>query len=640
MSAAIPVVPASSPPRKRSPMPAALITALLLLVIFYFGKPVLMPLALSALFAFLLSPIVNYLHRWRLPRAVAVLIVTLFVFSLLGVIGWVIGREFSALASSLPNYKDNITQRVISFYSSSRGGVMEKLQDLKTTIKATSEAAAKEATPEIGPDGKPAPGRPPKEEPVTAKSPAPTVAEPAPPPPPPAEVSGGMGGMLDSAGEGLGYAATVIVFVIFMLLRQHELRNRFMRLAGFRHVTNVTRAMDETGDRVGRYLLMQALINGAYGLVLAGGLYLIGMPYVVLWGVLAALFRFIPYIGPVAVAVLPSALSLAVFNDWQHPLMVIALIAALELITNMLVEPVVYGNSVGVSDFALLVAIVFWTWMWGGIGLVMATPLTVCLVVMAKHVPSLEWVEILMGDDPKVKPYMVLYQRLLAGDEAEAETYVLSELKEKPPMTVVDETLLPAIALAKRELTHNRLTEEEEFNFHEAVFRIMDVAIPSHAPEDEAEPGTTTPVTEAGRPGRTALMLGRPLDDGADQAALYCFDRLLPPGLDFEVIPSVRLNSEFQAEVAARQPAAVLLSATPPGSHSSVRLQVRRLRLAFPKLKIYVGRWGVPADVANAEPLLDAGATAVYTKLAEAEAALTALVREAVAVEEKASVQG
>ena len=159
-AAAIPATPASSAPRKRSPMPSALITALLLIVIFYFGKPVLMPLALSALFAFLLSPIVNYLHRWRLPRAVAVLIVTLFVFSLLGVIGWVIGREFSALATSLPNYKDNITQRVFSFYSSSRGGVMEKLQDLKTTIKATSEAAAKEVAPEMGPDGKPAPGTP------------------------------------------------------------------------------------------------------------------------------------------------------------------------------------------------------------------------------------------------------------------------------------------------------------------------------------------------------------------------------------------------------------------------------------------------------------------------------------------------
>ena len=620
---------------KRTPL-LGLATGLLLVVVFYFGKPVLMPLALAALLAFLLSPIVNVLHRWRLPRAVAVLLVTVFVFSVLGVIGWVIGREFTSLAASLPNYKDNITQRINSFYTSSRGGVMEQLQELKTTIEESTEAAAKNAPgagggePEVGPPASAAGNQ----------TPAPTLAEPMPPPAPPDEDGSALTGMLGTAGEGLGNAATVVVFVIFMLIRQHELRNRLMRLAGFRHVTAVTRAMDETGDRVGRYLLMQALINGVYGTVLAVGLYFIGLPYVVLWGVLAALFRFIPYVGPLAVAVLPSVLSLAVFNDWQHPLMVVGLIAMLELITNMLVEPVVYGNSVGVSDFALLVAIVFWTWLWGSIGLVMATPLTVCLVVLAKHVPSLEWVEILMGDDPKVRPYMVLYQRLLVGDEVEAEEYVLGELKQKSAMAVVDDTVLPAIALAKRELKNNRLTAEEEEKFHEAVYRIMDQVIPpagaeargAGAVKTEGDPAAVEAVTSG------ALMLGRPMDAGADQAALDCFDRLLPVGLNFEVVPIVRLTSEFYAEIEGRQPSAVLLSATPPNSHQTVRLQVRRLRAAFPKLKIYVGRWGVPAEIANAEPLLEAGATGVFTKLTEAEAVLLTLLREAAAVEERAVV--
>lgn len=623
--------------RKR-PLLYGLATALLLIIIFYFGKPVLMPLALSGLFAFLLNPIVNLLHRWRLPRAIAVMVVTLSVFTLLGVVGWVIGREFSSLAASLPSYKDNIRQRVVSFYAGSRGGVLDNIKDIKTTIEETTAAASKE---------KPADGKNPADPAAPASTPeakeldafleaAPAVAPAA--PPPPQESQTDLSTMLGSAGEGLGTVATVIVFVIFMLLRQQELRNRLMRLAGFRHVTVVTRAMDETGDRVGRYLLMQAFINSGYGIVLAVGLYFIGMPYVVLWGVLAALFRFIPYIGPVAVAVLPSVLSLAIFNDWQHPLMVVSLIAGLELITNMLVEPVLYGSSVGISEFALLVAIVFWTWMWGGIGLVMATPLTVCLVVMAKHVPRLEWVEILMGDDPKVRPYMVLYQRLLAGDEAEAEEYVLTELKLKAPMVVVDETLLPAIALAKRELKNNRLSADEEQRLHESVFRIMDQAIPAAEPSASVAAEGDGPATmdpESASPAGGALMLGRPLDDGADQAALYCFDRLLPAGLHFEVVPSVRLSSEFHAEIESRQPAAVLISATPPGSHSTVRLQVRRLRAAFPKLKIYVGRWGVPADVANAAPLLEAGATAVYTKLTEAEAALTSLLREAAAVDDR-----
>jgi predicted PurR-regulated permease PerM len=467
---------------KRFALPG-FVTAILIVVVFYFGKPVLMPLALAVLFAFLLNPLVNFLHRCRMPRALAVVLVTLSVFSFLGIMGWVIGREFSSLAASLPNYKDNIRHRIVSFHQSGRGGVMEKLQDIKETIKESSAAAAT-APPE--PDIPPASGEaaPPVQKPASAPAPPPVAkptaaaAEPTIDRPIPAveqaeQSPGWLNGALGTAGEGLGNAATVIVFVIFMLLRQQELRNRLMRLAGFRHVTIVTRAMDETGGRVGRYLLMQAIINGLYGTVLAVGLYCIGLPYVVLWGVLAALFRFIPYVGPAVVAVLPSALALAVFPDWQHPLMVIALIALLELGTNMILEPVLYGQSVGVSEFALLVAIVFWTWMWGGIGLVMATPLTVCFVVMARHVPSLEWVEILMGDNPKVRPWMVLYQRLLAGDETEASEFLDAELRKKSPMEVLDETVLPAIALAKRESTRDRLSDDEEQLLHDAVLRVM-----------------------------------------------------------------------------------------------------------------------------------------------------------------------
>lgn len=419
----------------------------------------------------------------------------------------------------------------------------------------------------------------------------------------------------------------MIVFVLFMLFRQQELRNRLMRLAGFRHVTVVTRTMDETSERVGRYLLMQALINGMYGTVLAIGLYFIGLPYVVLWGVLAALFRFIPYIGPIAVAVLPSALSLAVFNDWQHPLMVMALIAVLELVTNMILEPVLYGHSVGVAEFPLLVSIVFWTWLWGGMGLVMATPLTVCFVVMARHIPSLEWVEILMGDNPKVKSYMVLYQRLLAGDETEAEDYIEMELKKKTPLEVVDETVLPAIALAKREFKMDRLTAVEEQEMHDAVIRVMGQSLPC-PPESPSAPEGNAP-----------LLLGWALGGPADDAALQCFRHVLPPGMSFDTIPSQRLSSEFLTQVEARNPAAILISATPPGSHDTARVQIRRLRRQFPKLRIFVGRWGVPDDIAKASPLVESGATAVYTGLNEARNALTTILREAAAVNEAANPQ-
>ncbi|MES2707457.1 MAG: AI-2E family transporter [Verrucomicrobiota bacterium] len=580
--------------RKLLPL-ISLVTGLLVVIIFYYGRPVLMPLALAGLFAFMLNPIVNFLHRRKIPRTAAVVLVTVCVFSLIGGLGWILGREFRALAEDLPKYRHNIQHRVEAVRGAGKDGVVGRLTEMKEAIdNATSK---KDDSVEKGV---------PRPMPVVIKNDE-TASN---------NFLGGT--FMDSAGSILGTLATVIVFVIFILLRQQELRNRVMRLVGFRNLTLTTRAMDEVGGRVGRYLLMQGLINGIYGVLLAAALYFIGMPYVVLWGVMAALFRFIPYLGPLLAAVLPGLLSLAVFDDWTHPVMVISVIIGLELLTNMVLEPVLYGQSVGVSDFALLVAIAFWTWMWGGIGLVMATPLTVCLVVIAKHIPQLEWVDILMGDKPDVRPYMIYFQRLVAEDEAEAEEFIAGQLKEKSPMAVADETMLPAIALAKRESRYDRITEAEEARIHEVSRRMM-AQVTASQNEDLIKAADTRPVPEENAP----LVLGRALDGMADQNALELFDTLLPGGLKFDIVPAQRLNSEFFREVEERQPAAILLSATPPGSQEAVRLHLRKLKASYPKVKVCIGRWGVPDDVANPEGLIEAGATAVFTTFAQAEKAFT-----------------
>lgn len=573
--------------RKLLPL-LSLVTGLLVILIFYYGQPVLMPLALSGLFAFLLNPVVNFLHRRRLPRPVAVIMVTISAFSVIGGIGWVLGSEFKGLAESLPKYRANIEHRVEAIRGASKDGVVGRLTEMKQAIQTATEPKEEMVTP----SGKPKPM------PVVIKE----------------DESGDgtvMGGtFLDSAGSILGTAATVVVFVIFLLLRQQELRDRIMRLVGFRNLTVTTRAMDEAGARIGKYLLMQGMINCIYGLMLSVGLYFLGMPYVVLWGVMAALFRFIPYVGPLLAAVLPGLVSLAVYSDWMHPVYVISLIAGLELLTNMVLEPVLYGQSVGVSDFALLVSIAFWTWLWGSIGLVMATPLTVCLVVLAKHIPQLEWVEILMGDKPDVRSYMIYFQRLLAEDEEEAEDFITRELKTKTPMQVADETMLPAISLAKRESRQERITEEEEERIHEVSRRMMEKVKTTR----ESERKDHTPPAED-----APLILGRAVDGLADQNALELLDGLLPIGISFEIVSSQRLNFEFYQEVETRAPAAILLSATPPGGYEAVRLYIRKLRASHPKLRICVGRWGVPNDVANADSLLEAGATAVFTTFAETE---------------------
>jgi hypothetical protein len=246
-------------------------------------------------------------------------------------------------------------------------------------------------------------------------------------------------------------------------------------------------------------------------------------------------------------------------------------------------------------------------------------------------------VDILMGENPKVKSYMIFYQRLLAGDEIEAGDFLRAELKKKSAIDVLDETVLPAIALAKRESSQERLSDPEEKDLHDSVLRVLTHALPDEMLADAASPAPAHNAQENAAPAAVPapprlLILGWPLDGPADEAALRCLGRHLPQGFDFEIVPGQRLTGELHAEIETRHPAALLISATPPGSHDTARLQLRRLRRQFPRLRLYIGRWGVPEDLVKATPLLDAGATAVYTRLAEAETAFTTLLREAAAI--------
>ncbi|WP_075086779.1 AI-2E family transporter [Verrucomicrobium spinosum] len=410
-------------------------SALLLVAALYFAQEVLVPLALSALLAFMINPLVKLLCRCRLPRAMSVVIVTMLVFTLMGCVFWMVGKELHHLANSLPNYRHNIQERVSTVRNASEGGTIARLRtmvaDISTSALDVSAGRQKQvSTPAV--------------QPPAAPDNAASAPQPAPPP-----VEGGMASKILNASlsflaNGLGVAAVVIVFVIFMLLRQEDISHRIVGLAGFSRLTTTTRAMDEIGGRISRYLLMLATVNSLYGLMLAIGLAFIGLPYVLLWGVLAALFRFIPYIGPWIVAVLPIGLSLAVFDGWTQPLMVAGLIIGLELLTNMVLEPLLYGHSVGVSDFALLVAITFWTWLWGGLGLVLATPLTVCIVVICKYIPSLAWVDVLMGEKQPPQAHLMAFRRLVAGDEDAFQSTIHDSIEKNGIEATLDEVVLPA----------------------------------------------------------------------------------------------------------------------------------------------------------------------------------------------------
>ena len=261
-------------------------------------------------------------------------------------------------------------------------------------------------------------------------------------------------------------AGLVIVLVVFMLIQREDLRNRLIRFVGYGRLTFTTRALEEAGQRISRYLLMQTIINSSFGLAVGLALYLIGVPYAVLWGFFAAVLRFIPYVGPFAAAIMPSALSLAVFEGWLWPILVVGIFVALELICNMVLEPLLYSESAGVSGVGLLVAVAFWTWLWGPVGLVLATPLTVCVVVLGKYVPGMDFIGVLISDQPAMESNISYYQRLLAMDQAEAAEIVEEHLKTHPQEQLFDGVLIPALNYARRDRELGRLTEDgEQFVF-------------------------------------------------------------------------------------------------------------------------------------------------------------------------------
>jgi len=419
----------------------------------------------------------------------------------------------------------------------------------------------------------------------------------------------------------------VVLFVFFMLLRLDDMSQRFVRLVGYSRLTLTTKAVDEAAERVSRYLLMQVAVNSIYGILLGTGLALLGLPYVVLWGALATVFRFIPYVGPWIVAILPITLSLAVFEGWTLPLGVAGLIVGLELVTNMVLEPLLYGHSAGVSDIALLVAIAFWTWLWGGVGLVLATPLTVCIVVFCKYIPSLEWVDVLMGEKPEVQPHLNYYQHHLANDEGASQALIDACAKKDGIEKAIETLVLPAVALTRFEEAAGKLDPEEASQMYDSMrsaFTMVSENVQSSAKGPEGPPKDPDSNVEGdNRHAAPVKVLGRALQGEADALALEILASALSPRLDFQISAEPLLIGELVKLLEKERPAILCLSALPPRSQFAAGILCRRLQGKLPDLKILVCRWTVPGQEPPApEPLIAAGATWVASTVEEARAIL------------------
>jgi len=595
-----------APPRRESPLRAwrapalrklrpviVLFTLVLLVTTLYFGRVVLMPLAMAGLLTFLLGPVVDLLHRHRLPRALSVVVVVLLAFSVIGGLGYVVATQVVSFANDLPLYKDNIRRKAADLRGVGKGGSLEKVQQ-----------TVKEVAGEIRKDDR---GQ-------RKKDPQPVVIEP--------DVSG-LTNIPTIIGPWLEPVATVflvIVLVVFMLLERQELRNRLIRLIGYRRLTLTTKALDEASQRVSRYLLMQSVINLTFGLAVAGGLWLIGLPYALLWGLLSGVLRFIPYVGAWVAASLTITLSLAVFNGWQQPLMVVALFAVLEPLTGMVLETLLYAGSAGVSEVALLVAVAFWTWLWGPIGMLLATPLTVCLVVFAKYVPDMEFLLVLIGDEPPMTPDVSFYQRLLAADQDEAAELVEEYFKTHERDRIYDDVLLPALNYVKRD--RDDLNHEDVAFISRATREIVEDVGSMQATVDAAAGNGRAPA-----PAARERILACPARDEADELALSMLRQLLDPArFEVEILPPDTLSSELVAMTGRSHPAAVCIAALPPGGNTHARYLTKRLRARYPDVRILIGRWGAQRfGDEKREALLAAGASAVGSTLVETRDQLNAL---------------
>jgi len=547
---------------------------------------VLIPVALASLLTFLLSPLVSGLERlglarFRAGRAIAVALVVALVFSALGATTWVIAQQVLALGSELPRYRGNLMQKITDLRVAGRSGGLAAVQ-----------STAKQVLGELQK------GEVPKGE----SKPVPVV------------VKSDVGiWQLPKILEFLGGSAFLLVLVVFMLIEQHEIRNRFIRLIGHGRLASVTRALDEAADRISRYLVAQTIVNAAYGTALGLGLYFIGLPYAMMWGFLAFSLRFIPYLGPPMAAVGPVVLSLAIFSDWQRPLITVGLFLAVELITYIGLEPLMYGHSIGVSQVALLVALAFWTWLWGPIGLALGTPLTVCLVVLGKHVPALGFISVMMTDEPALPVDVSYYQRLLARDSTEGAEILDGYLADHSLEQAYDEILVRALSRAKRDRDAQRVSDEEVHSVYEAGRETVE-KLSARRHEDSEEGDTIESISVEEAP----LVLGCPAADEGDEVALLMFGRLLRSAdCTLEIVPASALSGEIVSLVGERKPTVVVIGAVAPEGLAQARYLCKRLRARFPDLKVIVGRWGEMAGEGDRASLLEAGADAVASTLVQ-----------------------
>ena len=623
---------------KPSPASAMAIVFAIAVAALYFGREIFVPLALAILLSFVLAPLVLLLRRLHVGRVPSVLVAVLIAVVVILGIGALVGGQIAQLAANLPRYQSTIEEKIQSVQGAAAGsGVVARassmLKELRSELTMAREKA--DEAPANAPAASSDARQPQKPIPVEIRE----------RPLAPLQLIEGVAGPLLAP---LATAGIVIIFLLFILLQREDLRDRFIRLAGARDLQRTTRALDDAVQRLSRYFLVQSAINATFGVLIGTGLFFIGVPNPVLWGILAMLLRFVPYIGAPIAAIFPAALAIAVDPGWSMLFWTVGLFVVIEPIMGQVIEPLVYGHSTGLSAVAVVVAAVFWTWLWGPPGLLLSTPLTVCLVVLGRHVEHLQFLDVLLGDEPALTPEESFYQRVLAGDPHEAAHQAEEFLKDNPLSLYYDEVAMKGLALAQFDVNRGVLDHDDRVQIKETIEDVID-DLSDHDDASaigEAEGKTYADVSSptmsqderdlARRESAAICIAGR---GSLDEAAAAMLAQLLQKrGLGARVVPSHAVSAANISRFDGADAQIICLSYLEPGGFTSARYLVRRLRRKLPRAKILLGLWTLnQADSERRDALEETGVDLVVTSLRQAVERVVAQASEAAGAADRAT---
>lgn len=599
-------------PARTLEMLATLFLVAFVVTALYVGREVLVPIAIAILMSFVLSPPILFLRRWGLGRVLSVLTVVLAALAVAFSVSTILTRQVSELAYDLPKYQATIDAKVGALRAAAADNAL--FAKISAALKSLGESN---------------PNRPPASSAVaragqqesrltgSRDGQLPVPVEIHQPPPGPFALVQTIAG---SALSPLETSGIVVIFVIFILLQREDLRNRFIKLVGSGDLQRTTLAMNDAAGRLSRFFLVQTLVNASFGVIIAVGLYVIGLPSPILWGIVAFLLRFVPYIGPFIAAGFPIALAAAVDPGWGMTLETLALFLVVEPIIGQAVEPWLYGHNTGLSPIAVVIAATFWTSMWGAVGLVLSTPLTVCLVVLGRHVERLGFLDVIFGDAPPLTPVETFYQRMLVGDASEVADQAEDFLKNNTLVNYYDEVALRALLMAQADLRRGVLDERGQTRIKETIEEVID-NLSDHVDQPQAPPSTLVTaepyaLVKAADPPNPSpdprssfeeVKSREPFSEGErqkpvlciagasflDEAAAALFAQILEKhGLEAKVEPAGALTTSRISRLADEGARILCLSFFDADLNAArARFTVRRLRRRLENVKILAGFW-------------------------------------------------